>query len=72
MTRDGKAAEAEPLLRESLELAKANHLEGTALPEKFPLRSASARLTRNATRIPNPYSWLATPPRKNGWANTIR
>jgi serine/threonine protein kinase len=33
MTRDGKAAEAEPMLRESLKLAKANHLEGTALPE---------------------------------------
>ena len=33
MTRDGKAVEAEPLLRESLKLAKANHLEGTALPD---------------------------------------
>ena len=33
MTRDGKAAEAEPMLRESLKLAKANHLEGTASPE---------------------------------------
>ena len=33
MTRDGKAVEAEPLLRESLKVAKANHLEGTALPE---------------------------------------
>lgn len=33
MTRDGKAVEAEPLLRESLGLAKKNHLEGTALPE---------------------------------------
>lgn len=33
MTRNGKAVEAEPLLRESLVLAKNNHLEGTALPE---------------------------------------
>jgi serine/threonine-protein kinase len=33
MTRDGKAAEAEPMLRESLKLAKANHLIGTASPE---------------------------------------
>ena len=32
MTRDGKAAEAEPMLRESLKLAKANHLKGTASP----------------------------------------
>jgi tetratricopeptide (TPR) repeat protein len=33
MTRDGKAAEAEPMLREGLKLAKANHLGGTASPE---------------------------------------
>ena len=33
MTRDGKAAEAEPILRENLELAKANHLRGNALPD---------------------------------------
>ena len=33
MTRDGKAAEAEPMLRESLKLAKANHLGGAASPE---------------------------------------
>ena len=32
MTRDGKAAEAEPMLRESLKLAKTNHLKGTASP----------------------------------------
>ena len=35
MTRNGKAAEAEPMLRESLELARANHLLGNALPDNI-------------------------------------